>query len=227
MALRIKITVLVCAFAIIIFQMKYLNDMDEELSKLEAKEYVNDFGVSLKILGLKKFGTSFLWIKQTLYIGETLERDSSFEIKENSRLISSLNPYFVENYYASALVLGLIKKYNDYESAFEILKIGMKYNPENVYLKNYYGGIGASLRGDDRDALIYFEKTVEETRDPVLVNVIVNLYEKRWEAEKKYSDLSKLYDYSLILYDSGIEKYRKRAGEILNKLEEIEKGGGG
>jgi tetratricopeptide (TPR) repeat protein len=206
--------------------MDYMNELDKKNSEIEASEYIDDTIVTFKLLGLKKFGSSMLWIKQTLYIGETFERDAGADIKEISKKIAGLNPYFVENYYASALVLGLIKKYNDYEGAFEILRLGMKYNPENIYLKNYYGGIGASLRGEDRNALLYFEKMVEETKDPILVNVIVNLYKKRWEAEREYKDYYKLYNYTVMLYESGVEKYRKRAEEILNKLEEIEKGGG-
>lgn len=215
---RIKTAVALVSLIVLVFQFKYLDNLDINLKKQEASEYVADKGTALKLFGMKKFGTGILWIRQTLFIGETLNRDASEDIERNSKLISSLNPYFVENYYASSLTLGMIKKYNNYEAAFDILEIGMKYNPDDFYLRNYYGGIGASMDGNEEKALSQFEKIILSENNPILVNIIVSIYEKKWNANRSKKNLEKLIFYNELLYNTGIKKYMDRSEEILSKI---------
>lgn len=204
-------------FIVLISRMSYLNILDREIRKVEVEERYTDLGTTFNLLGIERFGASILWVKQTLNIGETLERDSSEDIEKNAMEIAYINPYFLENYYSSSVVLGLIRVYNRYDKALKILEFGMKYNPEDTYLKRYYAGIAANSKGEDEEVIKNFEKIVKKFPDPLLLNILIDLYEKRWEKKSIIEDKKKLVTYLIMLYNLNDGKYREKVEEKLIK----------
>jgi len=215
-----KYLVLIMGLFILSMQFSYMNKLDKELKAYEVEAYT-DMGTSLKLLGIKRFGTAMLWIRQTLYIGETLERDARKDIRNNAFEIARLNPYFLENYYASSVVLGLIRTYTDYEGAMALLELGMEYNKDDRYLINYYGGIVASAGGDNEEIIKNFEGIIEKYPDPLLINILVGIYDKKFEETRTKEDFDKLMKYSILLYETGIERYVERVEGIWGKIEEL------
>lgn len=210
-------------FALVVYT--YVNEY-MTLKDAEAKmnEYIGTEGkttttLNLKMTGLKKAGRSMLWLKQILDVGghkSTVETQ-----KSNSEVMSYLDPYFVVNYYYSSVVVALIRTNNRHDYGMEILFKGMKYNPKDIYMPLYAGGIAADQKNDAEESLVYFEKIVETVKDERLIHTIAFLYDKKYnssenEAEKKIYISKAVYYYEQLL-DAKEEIYRKRAN---NKIEE-------
>jgi tetratricopeptide (TPR) repeat protein len=144
-----------------------------------------------------------------LVVGEGGEVESTIKkIKENSDKMSFLDPYFLTNYNFSGSILGLIKIYKRFDLASEIFERGIKYNPNNQVLKNYYGGLMASSKNDETALLLNFEEIVGETRDDLLTNIVAYLYEKKYKEDGKKENLEKALKYWGLLLNSKDEKYQ-------------------
>ncbi len=213
-----KIMFLFFLFFMYLFLIGRLKVEEEKLYYERPLKYSTDRTRTLEILGIKRAGLAFLWVKQTLNFGETLERDASEDIEKTALEIASLNPYFKENYYSSSVVLGLIKVYNHYDKALNILEVGMKYNLTDKYMKSYYGGIGASSKGDDKEVIKNFEAIIEKYKDPQLINILINLYESRYEKFSRVEDKKKLVEYLIMLYNINDSRYQKKVEEKLKSF---------
>ena len=195
-----------------------LREVDYVKEKIQEQSYQGEMSNKTKVyamLGMKKAGAGLILLKQTASIGETLEGNRSIDIKKGSLGISELNPYLLENYYASANVLALIKVYLDYEGALEILNRGLKYNPNDKYLKNYSVGIVASSKGNDDEVLKNYEEIIKKYPDPSMVTVVYKIYLNKAKKDKKF--LEKYLYYAEILYSE--EKYKEQIDKDLKSLQ--------
>ena len=195
-----------------------LREVDYVKEKIQEQSYQGEMSNKTKVyamLGMKKAGAGLILLKQTASIGETLEGNRSIDIKKGSLGITELNPYLLENYYASANVLALIKVYLDYEGALEILNRGLKYNPNDKYLKNYSVGIVASSKGNDDEVLKNYEEIIKKYPDPSMVTVVYKIYLNKAKKDKKF--LEKYLYYAEILYSE--EKYKEQIDKDLKSLQ--------
>lgn len=195
-----------------------LREVDYVKEKIQEQSYQGEMSNKTKVyamLGMKKAGAGLILLKQTASIGETLEGNRSIDIKKGSLEITELNPYLLENYYASANVLALIKVYLDYEGALEILNRGLKYNPNDKYLKNYSMGIVASSKGNDDEVLKNYEEIIKKYPDPSMVTVVYKIYLNKAKKDKKF--LEKYLYYAEILYSE--EKYKEQIDKDLKSLQ--------
>jgi len=205
---------------ILIYVSSYMGNVEGELYRMQyqGEEGKSPITINNKLMGFKKFGSSILWIKQVLDVGSF---DYKAErIKENSEKISYLDPYFISNYYFSGTVVALIKSYSRYDYGFEILKRGLKYNPDDKYIKNYLGGVAAASKGDIESLLISFESILEDVRDDRLMNVVAYIYEEKYKKTKNKEYIKKAVYYWDKMQNAKEELYQKRA---LKKLDEYRK----
>ncbi len=212
--MKVKILFLIFLSVIYAYIAKDLSLYDKELKSHDYKSSMNNKAKLYSLLGIKKVSSDFLLIKQTANIGETFEENRKEQIKENSLIISQLNPYLLENYYISANVLAFIKIYKDYKGAEEILRRGLEYNPEDRYLKNYLAGAIASTKGNDEEVLKNYEKIIEKYPDPLMVKAVYNIYYSKVKDNKEFLD--KYLYYAEILYDNP--KYKKEIEKNLKEL---------
>lgn len=214
----IKLIFLLFILLVYIVLIGKLGVEEEKYNYSKPLKYSTDRSKTIELLGAKRAGIALLWVKQTLNFGETLERDASEDIEKTAFEIASINPYFKENYYSSSVVLGLIKVYNHYDKALNILELGMEYNPEDIYMKSYYGGIGASSRGNDEEVIKNFEEIIGKYKDPQLINVLVNLYEARYDNFGRLDDKKKLIEYLIMLYNINDSRYQERVEDKLKSF---------
>lgn len=180
---------------------------------------MNQNTLLLRTMGMKKIGTAFIWINQVLTVGEGGEPELIVEkIKSNSDKMAYLDPYFLTNYNFSGSILGLIRIYKRFDLASEIYQKGIKYNPDDMVLKNYFAGMMAASKNNIEGLLVNFEKVVDETRDDLLTNMVAYLYERQYKKLGDRKDLEKALKYWRILANSKDEKYREIG---MMKLEEI------
>lgn len=212
--MKVKILFLIFLLSIYVYIVKDLSLYDKELKSHDYKGSMSNKAKLYSLLGIKKVSSDFLLIKQTANIGETFEGNRKEQIKENSLIISQLNPYLLENYYVSANVLAFIKIYKDYKGAEEILRRGLEYNPEDRYLKNYLAGAIASTKGNDEEVLKNYEKIIEKYPDPLMVKAVYNIYYLKVKDNKEFLD--KYLYYAEILYKNP--KYRKMIEKDLEEL---------
>jgi tetratricopeptide (TPR) repeat protein len=206
-----KLYILLTCLGILFFLNPYLYESEKKLlnSGYQGNNGMTQNTLLLRIMGMKKVGTDFIWIDQVLVVGEGGEVESTIKkIKENSDKMSFLDPYFLTNYNFSGSILGLIKIYKRFDLASEIFERGIKYNPNNQVLKNYYGGLMASSKNDETALLLNFEEIVGETRDDLLTNIVAYLYEKKYKEDGKKENLEKALKYWGLLLNSKDEKYQ-------------------
>lgn len=213
-----KIKVIIILFGIIMISAvtQELNKIDNKNREISFKEQMTNKTRMYSLVGMKKVGANLLLLKQTANIGETFEGNRSQDIKKSSMEISELNPYFLENYYAGANVLSFIKIYLDYEGALEILTRGIKYNPDDEFLKKYYAGMVAGSKGNNDIVLNNYEEIIKKYPDPLMIKVVYNIYFDKVKMDKKYLD-NYLY-YAEILYLEKSGKYKEKVEDDLKVL---------
>ena len=158
--MKVKIAILLTVLIILIFLSNTLNKIDYKNKEIAFNDSMSNKTRVYSLLGMKKVGADLLLLKQTANIGETFEGNKSKDIKKSSMEISELNPYFLENYYASSNVLAFIKTYLDYEGALEILNRGLQYNPNDEFLKKYMVGMIAGSKGNNEVVLRNYEEII-------------------------------------------------------------------
>ena len=212
--MKVKILFFIFLSVIYVYVAKDLSLYDKELKSHDYKGSMSNKAKLYSLLGIKKVSSNFLLIKQTTNIGETFGGNKRVQIKENSLVISQINPYLLENYYVSANVLAFIKIYKDYKGAEEILRRGLEYNPKDRYLKNYLAGAIAATKGNDEEVLENYEKIIEKYPDPLMVKVVYNIYYLKVKYNKEFLD--KYLYYAEILYENP--KYKKEIEKNLKEL---------
>ena len=214
--MRIKVILFLIVLVVLILVMNTLNKIDSQNRNIAFKEKMSNKARVYSLLGMKKVGADVLLLKQTANIGETFEGNKSKDIKKSSMEISELNPYFLENYYASANVLAFIKTYLDYDGALEILNRGLKYNPKDEFLKKYMVGMIAGSKGNNEEVLSNYEEIIKKYPDPLMVKIVYNIYYKKVKEDKNY--LEKYLYYAEILYKEQSGKYKKVVEDDLKEL---------
>lgn len=203
----------------------YMTLKDDEVKIMEynGKEGNTVATMNLKMVGLKKLGRSMLWMKQILDVGghaKDVEQQ-----KLNSEMMSYLDPYFVTNYYYSSSVLALIRTSNRHDYGMEIIARGIAYNPDDIYLPLYAGGIVADKKNDVDESLIYFEKIVDKLEDERLLHTIAYVYDDKYrksqdkELKAQYLYKAAFY-YERLLYAKDAE-YVRRAEKKLGEYSEL------
>ena len=207
-----KIYILLGCLSLLFLLNPYLKQ-DEKLlldSRYKGIEGMTQNTLLLRTMGMKKIGTAFIWVDQVLAVGGGEDPQITIKkIDENSQKMSYLDPYFLTNYNFSGTILGLIRIYKRFDLASKIYEKGIKYNPNDKVLKNYYAGLVAASKNNVDGLLINFERVVNETRDDLLTNMVAYLYEKRYKKSGEQKDLEKALKYWSILTNSKDEKYRK------------------
>ena len=196
--------------------MNTLNKIDSENRDIAFKEKMSNKTRVYSLLGMKKVGADLFLLKLTANIGETFEDNKSKGIKKSSMEISELNPYFLENYYASANVLVFIKNYFDYSGALEILNRGLQYNPNDEFLKKYMAGTVAGSKGENEVVLSNYEEIIKKYPDPLMVKVVYNIYYDKTKQNKNY--LENFLYYAEILYKEKSGKYKQVVEDDLKEL---------
>jgi tetratricopeptide (TPR) repeat protein len=207
-----KLYILLVCLGLLFFLNPYLK-ADEDI--LLRSGYRKTDGMSqntlfLKIMGMKKVGTAFIWIDQVLSVGEGGDPEIVIKkIKNNSDKMSYLDPYFLTNYNFSGSILGLIRIYKRFDLASEIYEKGIEYNPDDLVLKNYFAGMMAASKNNMDGLLMNFERVVNNTRDDLLTNMVAYLYERRYKKLEDKKDLEKAFKYWGMLANSKDEKYKE------------------
>ena len=214
--MKVKAIIFLSALIILILVIDNLEKIDSKNSEIAFKERMSNKTRIYSLMGMKKVGADLLLLKQTANIGETFEGNRSHDIKKSSMEISELNPYFLQNYYASANVLSFIKIYLDYDGALEILNRGLLYNPNDKFLKKYMAGMVAGSKGNNEEVLSNYEEIIRTYPDPLMIKVVYNIYYKKVKMDKKYMDRY-LY-YAEILYKEKNGKYKQLVEDDLKEL---------
>ena len=227
-----KKKILTILIGILLISLAYptFNKIAVEFGNLEPKGKIgrNEFTVVSRIIGAKKSATCVLWIKQTLNIGskDINGKASSKNIYKISNEMFFLNPYFLGNYYFAGTTLGMIKYYKKLDIAMEILKRGLEYNPNDIYLKEYIAGVFAYSKGNDDILLQNFIDIVQEYKSPILINVIADTYENKYTKtkDKKYLINAIYYWYQNAKINNNqykkiaLDKIKKYTNQIKNKI---------
>ena len=214
--MKVKAIIFLSALIILILVIDNLEKIDSKNSEIAFKERMTNKTRIYSLMGMKKVGADLLLLKQTANIGETFEGNRSHNIKKSSMEISELNPYFLQNYYASANVLSFIKIYLDYDGALEILNRGLLYNPNDEFLKKYMAGTVAGSKGNNEEVLSNYEEIIRTYPDPLMIKVVYNIYYKKVKMDKKYMD--KYLYYAEILYKEKNGKYKQLVEDDLKEL---------
>lgn len=214
--MKVKAIIFLSALIILILVIDNLEKIDSKNSEIAFKERMSNKTRIYSLMGMKKVGADLLLLKQTANIGETFEGNRSHDIKKSSMEISELNPYFLQNYYASANVLSFIKIYLDYDGALEILNRGLLYNPNDKFLKKYMAGMVAGSKGNNEEVLSNYEEIIRTYPDPLMIKVVYNIYYKKVKMDKKYMD--KYLYYAEILYKEKNGKYKQLVEDDLKEL---------
>lgn len=214
--MKVKAIIFLSALIILILVIDNLEKIDSKNSEIAFKERMSNKTRIYSLMGMKKVGADLLLLKQTANIGETFEGNRSHDIKKSSMEISELNPYFLQNYYASANVLSFIKIYLDYDGALEILDRGLLYNPNDEFLKKYMAGMVAGSKGNNEEVLSNYEEIIRTYPDPLMIKVVYNIYYKKVKMDKKYMD--KYLYYAEILYKEKNGKYKQLVEDDLKEL---------
>lgn len=215
--MKVKVMIFLGALIILSSVIDNLENIDSKNSEIAFKERMSNKTRIYSLIGMKKVGADLLLLKQTANIGETFEGNRSHSIKRSSMEISELNPYFLQNYYASANVLSFIKIYLDYDGAIEILNRGLLYNPNDEFLKKYSAGMIAGSKGKNEVALSNYEEIIKKYPDPLMVKVVYNIYYEKVKIHKKYVD--KYLYYAEILYKEKSGKYKQMIEDDFKELE--------
>ena len=214
--MKVKAIIFLSALIILILVIDNLEKIDSKNSEIAFKERMSNKTRIYSLMGIKKVGADLLLLKQTANIGETFEGNRSHNIKKSSMEISELNPYFLQNYYASANVLSFIKIYLDYDGALEILNRGLLYNPNDKFLKKYMAGMVAGSKGNNEEVLSNYEEIIRTYPDPLMIKVVYNIYYEKVKMDKKYMDRY-LY-YAEMLYKEKNGKYKQVVEDDLKEL---------
>ena len=214
--MKVKAIIFLSALIILILVIDNLEKIDSKNSEIAFKERMTNKTRIYSLMGMKKVGADLLLLKQTANIGETFEGNRSHDIKKSSMEISELNPYFLQNYYASANVLSFIKIYLDYDGALEILNRGLLYNPNDKFLKKYMAGMVAGSKGNNEEVLSNYEEIIRTYPDPLMIKVVYNIYYEKVKMDKKYMD--KYLYYAEILYKEKNGKYKQLVEDDLKEL---------
>lgn len=214
--MKVKAIIFLSALIVLILVIDNLEKIDSKNSEIAFKERMSNKTRIYSLMGMKKVGADLLLLKQTANIGETFEGNRSNDIKKSSMEISELNPYFLQNYYASANVLSFIKIYLDYDGALEILDRGLLYNPNDEFLKKYMAGMVAGSKGNNEEVLSNYEEIIRTYPDPLMIKVVYNIYYKKVKMDKKYMD--KYLYYAEILYKEKNGKYKQVVEDDLKEL---------
>lgn len=214
--MKVKAIIFLSALIVLILVIDNLEKIDSKNSEIAFKERMSNKTRIYSLMGMKKVGADLLLLKQTANIGETFEGNRSNDIKKSSMEISELNPYFLQNYYASANVLSFIKIYLDYDGALEILDRGLLYNPNDEFLKKYMAGMVAGSKGNNEEVLSNYEEIIRTYPDPLMIKVVYNIYYKKVKMDKKYMDRY-LY-YAEMLYKEKNGKYKQVVEDDLKEL---------
>ena len=214
--MKVKAIIFLSALIVLILVIDNLEKIDSNNSEIAFKERMSNKTRIYSLMGIKKVGADLLLLKQTANIGETFEGNRSHNIKKSSMEISELNPYFLQNYYASANVLSFIKIYLDYDGALEILNRGLRYNPNDEFLKKYMAGTVAGSKGNNEEVLSNYEEIIRTYPDPLMIKVVYNIYYEKVKMDKKYMDRY-LY-YAEMLYKEKNGKYKQVVEDDLKEL---------
>lgn len=214
--MKVKAIIFLSALIVLILVIDNLEKIDSKNSEIAFKERMSNKTRIYSLMGMKKVGADLLLLKQTANIGETFEGNRSHDIKKSSMEISELNPYFLQNYYASANVLSFIKIYLDYDGALEILNRGLLYNPNDKFLKKYMAGMVAGSKGNNEEVLSNYEEIIRTYPDPLMIKVVYNIYYEKVKMDKKYMDRY-LY-YAEMLYKEKNGKYKQVVEDDLKEL---------
>ena len=214
--MKVKAIIFLSALIVLILVIDNLEKIDSNNSEIAFKERMSNKTRIYSLMGMKKVGADLLLLKQTANIGETFEGNRSHNIKKSSMEISELNPYFLQNYYASANILSFIKIYQDYDGALEILNRGLLYNPNDKFLKKYMAGMVAGSKGNNEEVLSNYEEIIRTYPDPLMIKVVYNIYYEKVKMDKKYMDRY-LY-YAEILYKEKNGKYKQVIEDDLKEL---------
>ena len=214
--MKVKAIIFLSALIVLILVIDNLEKIDSNNSEIAFKERMSNKTRIYSLMGMKKVGADLLLLKQTANIGETFEGNRSHDIKKSSMEISELNPYFLQNYYASANVLSFTKIYLDYDGALKILNRGLRYNPNDEFLQKYMAGMVAGSKGNNEEVLSNYEEIIRTYPDPLMIKVVYNIYYKKVKMDKKYMD--KYLYYAEILYKEKNGKYKQLVEDDLKEL---------
>ena len=214
--MKVKAIIFLSALIILILVIDNLEKIDSNNSEIAFKERMSNKTRIYSLMGIKKVGADLLLLKQTANIGETFEGNRSHDIKKSSMEISELNPYFLENYYASANVLSFIKIYLDYDGALEILNRGLLYNPNDKFLKKYMAGMVAGSKGNNEEVLSNYEEIIKTYPDPLMIKVVYNIYYEKVKMDKEY--MNRYLYYAEMLYKEKNGKYKQVVEDDLKEL---------
>lgn len=214
--MKVKAIIFLSALIIFVLVADDLEKVDSKNNEIAFREWMSNKTRMYSLMGMKKVGADLLLLKQTANIGETFEGNRSHDIKKSSMEISELNPYFLQNYYASANVLSFIKIYLDYDGALEIMNRGLAYNSNDEFLKKYMAGMVAGSKGNNEEVLNNYEEIIRTYPDPLMIKVVYNIYYKKIKMDKKYTDRY-LY-YAEILYKEKSGKYKRMVEDDLREL---------
>ena len=214
--MKVKTIIFLSALIVLILVIDNLEKIDSNNSEIAFKERMSNKTRIYSLMGIKKVGADLFLLKQTANIGETFEGNRGHNIKKSSMEISELNPYFLQNYYASANVLSFIKIYLDYDGALEILNRGLLYNPNDEFLKKYMAGMVAGSKGNNEEVLSNYEEIIRTYPDPLMIKVVYNIYYEKVKMDKEY--MNRYLYYAEMLYKEKNGKYKQLVEDDLKEL---------
>jgi len=171
------------------------------------------------LAGFRSVAADVAWVQllQNTSSGGPLEENAQgtfLTLKKDTLRVTRIDPYFREAYLFSAGILAWFQHVNRPEEALDILREGIRNNPNDWVFRSYVGAIVYKRKEDFGKVASLLEDAVRQPDCPGLVKAILaNTYKKTGQYRKA------LNLWESILDDPRNSDYHARAREQIRELE--------
>ena len=165
------------------------------LQKQETESTLDATFLDLFNLGIKRIYTDIIWIKTLLesdyehYKGH----DDNSWMYHRFRLISKLDPKFINNYWFGGQYLSVIK--DDEVGAKKLLEKGLEIYPDDEYILFYAASHHLIELNDKKTAIKYYEKIMNHPKMPRYIAALVaRLKAHEGYLEESYKLMKRLHN---------------------------------
>jgi tetratricopeptide (TPR) repeat protein len=140
--------------------------------------------VGLAAAGLRAVAADLAWIQLLQYMADGIPemRDSRpYEhVATMSLRVARLDPSFHRAYLYAAGILAWFPEVDRPDEALEVLKEGMREDPDEPLYRVYIAALAYKRRGDADRMIALLEPTMDDPRSPIIMkDIVANLYKAR------------------------------------------------
>lgn len=163
-------------------------------NELVIDRYISQ-DIGIVVSGFRRVAADMAWIQLLQYVGgeqgfdENRMGELNF-LKMRALRVTRLDPYFRSVYLFAAGILAWEASVNRPDEALELLREGMRFNPEYWPFHTYTAAILFKKRERFQDMALLLEKSITHPECPTLIKSILANY---YKAQKKYSDAIRIW----------------------------------